>query len=528
MDFLFASDEEDFSPATHYVACHDQRAEDQDLKLEDVDTMHATEKECFPMMQENDAEENVVHTVPPLPQTLVPTFYLSETDMASDFERTIMRIHRQCGNEFGVVKVRPPKSWHEKLRKSLFESVMPVSAKYDPSTFDYQEFMDELVSNIPVGRPATEYALPQQAHPWSYVMHVRYEYPPMSCADLYETADVPISKTMTTVSAEELAQTEEEYWAHVAERSSQPAMTDAAMVALYGCDVKRSLFPPQFRDPWNLNSLESLFTRGGGRHVAIPGVDRPYLYFGTRFSTFALHTEDLELFSVNYHWFGAPKIWYTAAPRDFHRVRDTCAKMFPSLRKEDDEFMRFKQCIVHPGLLMQAGCSMSKAVQEPGDWIVTFPNGFHGGFNAGWNCAEAINMCTEDWLPYARRAKWSQVDENAVWIAPEVIDKMDRLVEIQRNKERMRRKQEAMKLGYWGNLSASFEYCVPSIQPAIPIVQTVDVMAGDAVGSGLATPADSKVPVVDEGSGLRRSLRARIVKRTFAEMLEDDIDDSMF
>lgn len=36
--------------------------------------------------------------------------------------------------------------------------------------------------------------------------------------------------------------------------------------------------------------------------------------------------------------------------------------------------------------------------------MVTFPHAYHGGINHGFNCGEAVNFATQDWLPFGRMA----------------------------------------------------------------------------------------------------------------------------
>ena len=62
---------------------------------------------------------------------------------------------------------------------------------------------------------------------------------------------------------------------------------------------------------WNVAHLPSALSRLlPTSNQGLPGVNTPYLYFGMWRATFAWHVEDMDLFSINYIHFGAPKFWY--------------------------------------------------------------------------------------------------------------------------------------------------------------------------------------------------------------------------
>ncbi|KAJ3681670.1 hypothetical protein LUZ60_014243 [Juncus effusus] len=219
---------------------------------------------------------------------------------------------------------------------------------------------------------------------------------------------------------------EEEFWREIAY-----GKTDSVE---YACDVDGSAFSANPRDPlgqsnWNLKNFSRL-PKSTLRllRAAIPGVTDPMLYIGMLFSMFAWHVEDHYLYSINYQHCGAAKTWYgvpgASAPQFEAAVQKYVYNqdiLSSSNRDENDaafDVLLGKTTMFPPKVLVDHGVPVYRAVQRPGEFVVTFPRAYHAGFSNGFNCGEAVNFATGDWFPLGEIASRRYATLNRIPLLP--------------------------------------------------------------------------------------------------------------
>ncbi|CAL0331595.1 unnamed protein product [Lupinus luteus] len=199
----------------------------------------------------------------------------------------------------------------------------------------------------------------------------------------------------------------------------------------YACDVDGSAFSSSPSDQlgsskWNLKKLSRL-PKSILRllEMSIPGVTEPMLYIGMLFSMFAWHVEDHYLYSINYQHCGASKTWYGIpghAALEFERVvrEHVYTNDILSTDGEDGAFdvLLGKTTLFPPNILMEHEVPVYKAVQKPGEFIITFPRAYHAGFSHGFNCGEAVNFAIGDWFPLGDIASRRYAHLNRVPLLP--------------------------------------------------------------------------------------------------------------
>lgn len=122
---------------------------------------------------------------------------------------------------------------------------------------------------------------------------------------------------------------------------------------IYGADVNGTLTDKNV-NIWNINKLGTILDYVNSDYgIKIDGVNTAYLYFGMWKTTFAWHTEDMDLYSINYLHYGQPKTWYAVPPEYGHRIEKLANKYFSSSYENCNAYLRHKMTLISPQILKQ-------------------------------------------------------------------------------------------------------------------------------------------------------------------------------
>ncbi|XP_043099468.1 lysine-specific demethylase 4C isoform X3 [Puntigrus tetrazona] len=134
-------------------------------------------------------------------------------------------------------------------------------------------------------------------------------------------------------------------------------------------------------------------------------------------TSFSWHTEDMDLYSINYLHFGEPKSWYAIPPEHGKRLERLAIGFFPNSFKSCEAFLRHKMTLISPSVLKKYSIPFDKITQEAGEFMITFPYGYHAGFNHGFNCAESTNFASIRWIDYGKVATQCTCSKDMVKIS---------------------------------------------------------------------------------------------------------------
>mmetsp|Transcript_33090 Transcript_33090/g.76256 ORF Transcript_33090/g.76256 Transcript_33090/m.76256 type:complete len:443 (-) Transcript_33090:927-2255(-) len=340
--------------------------------------------------------------------------------------------------KFGICKIVPPKGWNPP---------MCVQVNSDKKFQTKRQHLHRIMEGIsfPDGEEYTPKEYEKMANEavllWRdlYYNEVSNNEQPKSKANLSpaedshsKEADCNLSSNIKCKSRKMTAESlEQDYW-DIVERNSKSYTVD------YGNDIDTTTywsgFPLSERgrsengscsesdakpEPvfgtdsyykeswWNLNNFP--YCPGSVlRHVKVPitGVNVPWLYFGTLFSTFCWHNEDNYMYSINYNHVGSPKQWYGVPGnrKDAEGLEKVFGNYLSMRMREIPDLLHHITTMFSPRLLQQAHVPVYKLLQHSGEFVVTFPRAYHGGFSMGPNVGEAVNFANPAWISHGADA----------------------------------------------------------------------------------------------------------------------------
>ncbi|CAG0887835.1 unnamed protein product [Cyprideis torosa] len=281
-----------------------------------------------------------------------------------DFSKYVTYMESQGAHKAGLAKVIPPPEF------------VPRKSGYDLSQFMSMQ-IPAPISQVVTGKQG----LYQQ---------INVQKNRMTVQEFYDMSQDPRYATPVHHDFDDL---ERKYWKN---------LTDVAPT--YGADVPGTLTDTDV-DEWNISRLGSILDYiDEDYNTKIEGVNTPYLYFGMWKTSFPWHTEDMDLYSINYLHFGEPKFWYAVPPDHGRRLERMAQGFFTTQHHLCPAFLRHKMTVISPNILNKYYIPYNKIAQQPGEFMITFPYGYHAGFNHGFNCAESTNFALPRWVEYGKRA----------------------------------------------------------------------------------------------------------------------------
>lgn len=303
--------------------------------------------------------------------------YRPTLEQMKDFSAYIKYIHEDGGHRAGLVKIIPPEG-------------------YTPRKVGYAD--DELYA-MNITKPIRQEVNGEKGLYQQFNVEFKNK---MSVRDFKRKAEedhpTPVHKTHDEL--------ERIFWKNIFTNPS-----------IYGADVSGSLYDDDVEE-FNLTRLNTILDDIGNDYgVTIQGVNTAYLYFGMWKSSFCWHTEDVDLYSINYLHAGEPKSWYCIAPEHGKRFERLAQSFFPYSFKSCRAFLRHKTTLISPQVLKKYSIPYSKITQLKGEFMITFPFSYHSGYNHGFNIAEATNFALEYWIDFGKWATRCECRDESVQIS---------------------------------------------------------------------------------------------------------------
>ncbi|KAF5283535.1 hypothetical protein FQA39_LY17315 [Lamprigera yunnana] len=196
---------------------------------------------------------------------------------------------------------------------------------------------------------------------------------------------------------------EQEFWKHVTTKQNHICVHSGSIDSGswgYGFAVSKN--SPFARHAWNLKVLtnnSSSILRSMG---PIMGVTVPTLHVGMVFSACCWYRDPHSLPWIEYLHTGGKKIWYGIPDSMSESFHSTLIQLVPNYCRNKSLWLPSDTAMVPPSVLVENGVSLSRTIQEPGQFIVVFPKAFTSSLCTGYVVSESVYFASSTWLMEAQ------------------------------------------------------------------------------------------------------------------------------
>ena len=191
-----------------------------------------------------------------------------------------------------------------------------------------------------------------------------------------------------------------------AEQNFWRTVSDAEehFVALKGAESTKthgSGFPayePRYiaQSDWNLTNLRNLPDGVMGFLPDVDTITTPKLEFSSLFSASGWHVQPHFLPLISYNHLGNVRVWYVSP--DSEKVLSALQEVAPRIGGGVRHVIDPNSVIIPPSEMIARDIRVCRAVQKPGEFIITAAKSYTASFNLGLNVVESVNFAAEKWL----------------------------------------------------------------------------------------------------------------------------------
>ncbi|KAL3644975.1 hypothetical protein CASFOL_010155 [Castilleja foliolosa] len=317
-----------------------------------------------------------------------PVFRPTEEEF-KDTLKYIAKI-RPKAEGYGICRIVPPPSW--RLPPSLLED-----DKASKFTTRVQKI--DRLRHFYFNHEEMEIKMPKVEHGPEFTLKSFKKY-----ADDFKAQHFGKNGTVIDRRGPIIARIEDEYWRIIEKPSKEVKVLYGANLGSGFSDLDN---PAKSRAEYvesgwklkNINKLSGSLLPFGCYNNS--DISSPQLFIGMCFASQGWINEEHHLYSITYLHSGDPKICYGIPGRYCFKFLEIVKKMYPQLLKHP-ELLHELAPQLSPSLLMSEGIPVCRCVQNPMEFVVTFPGAYHTEFSCGYNISESAFFAPFDWLSHGQ------------------------------------------------------------------------------------------------------------------------------